>query len=86
MAQALQITTTQSPANSSLNTNKEILTKNISPDKPKVDWDSIAGFRFILACYVMFMHFGSNNSWDAFNNLRQFQWHVNSFFILAGFP
>ncbi|RZG99888.1 AMP-dependent synthetase [Acinetobacter pittii] len=85
MAQALQITTTQSPANSSLNTNKEILTKNISPDKPKVDWDSIAGFRFILACYVMFMHFGSNNSWDAFNNLRQFQWHVNSFFILAGF-
>lgn len=54
-------------------------------DKPQVDWNTIAGFRFILACYVMFMHIGSNNSWQAFNNLRQFQWHVNSFFILAGF-
>ncbi|WP_343594994.1 AMP-binding protein [Acinetobacter sp.] len=54
-------------------------------DKPDVDWDTIAGFRFILACYVMFMHIGANNSWEAFNNLRQFQWHVNSFFILAGF-
>lgn len=54
-------------------------------DKPKVDWSSLAGFRFVLACYVMFMHIGSNESWDAFSNLRQFPWHVHSFFALAGF-
>ncbi len=40
-------------------------------DKPQVDWATLAGFRFVLACYVMFMHIGSNESWDAFSNLRQ---------------
>lgn len=54
-------------------------------DKPKVDWSTLAGFRFVLACYVMFMHIGANESWDAFSNLRQFPWHVHSFFALAGF-
>lgn len=54
-------------------------------DKPKVDWSTLAGFRFLLACYVMFMHIGSNESWDAVSNLRQFPWHVHSFFALAGF-
>lgn len=56
-----------------------------SSDKPSVDWDTVAGFRFILVCYVMFMHMGSNDSWGAFNNLRQFPWHVHAFFTLAGF-
>ena len=54
-------------------------------DKPHVDWSTLAGFRFLLACYVMFMHIGSNDSWDAFSNLRQFPWHVHTFFTLAGF-
>ncbi|GLS26381.1 AMP-binding protein [Marinibactrum halimedae] len=54
-------------------------------DKPKVDWAALAGFRFILACYVMFMHIGSNESWSAFSNLRQFPWHVHTFFAVAGF-
>lgn len=54
-------------------------------DKPKVDWAALAGLRFVLACYVMFMHIGSNESWGAFNNLRQFPWHVHTFFTLAGF-
>ena len=54
-------------------------------DKPKVDWSTLAGFRFLLACYVMFMHIGSNESWDAVSNLRQFPWHVHTFFALAGF-
>lgn len=54
-------------------------------DKPKVDWATLAGLRFVLACYVMFMHIGSNESWDAFSNLRQFPWHVHAFFAVAGF-
>lgn len=54
-------------------------------DKPKVDWSTLAGFRFVLACYVMFMHIGSDVSWDAVSNLRQFPWHVHSFFAVAGF-
>ena len=54
-------------------------------DKPKVDWGSIAGLQFILACYVMFMHIGSSESWGAVSNLRQFPWHVHAFFALAGF-
>lgn len=98
MAESLGITTQPSPnqqniAITSERKEKKVATKNTSEfalntnrlDKPKVDWETIAGFRFILACYVMFMHIGANNSWEAFNNLRQFQWHVNSFFILAGF-
>jgi hypothetical protein len=31
--------------------------------KAKIDWGVITGFRFILACYVMFMHIGDNMSW-----------------------
>eukprot|EP00984_Skeletonema_dohrnii_P025018 scaffold14161_cov121-Skeletonema_dohrnii-CCMP3373.AAC.2 len=53
--------------------------------KSKVDWDVIGGFRFILACYVMFMHIGSNESWGAFNNLRGWPWHVHVFFTLGGY-
>ncbi|KKW82035.1 AMP-dependent synthetase [Acinetobacter sp. AG1] len=98
MAESLGITAQpsanqQNIATTSKRKEKKVATKNTSElalnmnrfDKPKVDWETIAGFRFILACYVMFMHIGANNSWEAFNNLRQFQWHVNSFFILAGF-
>ncbi|MDR6232423.1 AMP-binding protein [Pseudomonas oryzihabitans] len=54
-------------------------------DSPTVDWSTLAGFRFLLACYVMFMHIGSDQSWGAFANLRQFPWHVHAFFIVAGF-
>ena len=50
-----------------------------------IDWDVIAGFRFLLACYVMFMHIGSNRSWSAFDNLRGWPWHVHVFFTLGGF-
>lgn len=50
-----------------------------------IDWDVISGFRFILSCYVMFMHIGSNDSWGAFNNLRGWPWHVHVFFTLGGF-
>ncbi|KDB08851.1 Long-chain-fatty-acid--CoA ligase [Burkholderia sp. lig30] len=53
--------------------------------KPNVDWSAIAGLRFLLACYVMFMHIGSDQSWGAFANLRQFPWHVHAFFVVAGF-
>lgn len=53
--------------------------------KAKIDWGAITGFRFFLACYVMFMHIGSNESWGAFNNLRGFPWHVHVFFTLGGF-
>ncbi len=58
---------------------------DVSGSKAKIDWQTLAGFRFLLACYVMFMHIGSNGSWDAFSNLRQFPWHVHTFFTLAGF-
>ena len=53
--------------------------------KAKIDWEVITGFRFCLACYVMFMHIGSNESWGRFNNLRGFPWHVHVFFTLGGF-
>jgi len=53
--------------------------------KAKIDWKVIGSFRFILACYVMFMHIGSNKSWAAFNNLRGWPWHVHVFFTLGGF-
>lgn len=56
-----------------------------SSDRPKVDWSVLAGFRFVLACYVMFMHIGSDQSWGAFANLRQFPWHVHAFFLVAGY-
>ena len=50
-----------------------------------IDWNVISGFRFLLACYVMFMHIGSNSSWGAFTNLRGWPWHVHVFFTLGGF-
>jgi len=50
-----------------------------------IDWEVINGFRFVLACYVIFMHIGSNKSWGAFNNLRGWPWHVHVFFTLGGF-
>lgn len=31
--------------------------------KAQIDWGVITGFRFLLACYVMFMHIGDNLSW-----------------------
>ncbi len=52
---------------------------------PVIDWSTLAGLRFLLACYVMFMHIGSDQSWGAFANLRQFPWHVHAFFVVAGF-
>lgn len=54
-------------------------------EKPVVDWSTLAGLRFLLACYVMFMHIGASESWGAFANLRNFPWHVHAFFIVAGF-
>jgi len=51
----------------------------------KVDWGVIAGFRFLLACYVMFMHIGNEKSWGHFNNLRGWPWHVHVFFTLGGY-
>ena len=36
--------------------------------KAFVDWGVVTGFRFFLACYVMFMHIGSNESWGPVNN------------------
>ena len=53
--------------------------------KAAIDWDVITGFRFCLACYVMFMHIGSNASWSTLNNLRGWPWHVHCFFTLGGF-
>ena len=37
----------------------------VKDSKAKIDWDwgVITGFRFILGCYVMFMHIDSNESW-----------------------
>jgi len=59
-----------------------------SPVKEKkalVDWGVLGGFRFFLACYVMFMHIGSVDSWGSFSNLRGFPWHVHVFFTLGGY-
>lgn len=53
--------------------------------KASIDWGVIGGFRFVLACYVMFMHIGSNASWGNFDNLRGWPWHVHCFFTLGGF-
>mmetsp|Transcript_11632 Transcript_11632/g.17888 ORF Transcript_11632/g.17888 Transcript_11632/m.17888 type:complete len:322 (+) Transcript_11632:1242-2207(+) len=49
-----------------------------------VDWVVIGGFHFVLACCVMFMHIGSNESWGSFSNLRGWPWHVHVFFTLGG--
>lgn len=53
--------------------------------KAKIDWGVITGFRFGLACYVMFMHLGSVESWGHFANLRGWPWHVHCFYTLGGF-
>ncbi len=55
------------------------------PSKAKIDWACLGGLRFVLACYVMFMHIGSTQSWGKLNNLRGFPWHVHLFFTLGGF-
>lgn len=57
----------------------------IKETKANIDWGVITGFRFFLACYVMFMHIGSNESWGHFNNLRGWPWHVHCFYTLGGF-
>ena len=44
--------------------------KKVRKNNTYIDWDAISGFRFVLACYVMFMHLGLNESWGSFNNLR----------------
>lgn len=49
-----------------------------------IDWHVISGFRFLLSCYVMFMHIGSDHSWGAISNLRGWPWHVHVFFTLIG--
>jgi len=54
------------------------------PKNTFIDWDTISGFRFLLSCYVMFMHIGSNKSWGAFSSLRGWPWHVHVFFTLGG--
>ena len=54
-------------------------------EKPKLDWSVVTGFQFVLVCYVMLMHFGSEASLGPVANLRQFPWHIHSFFTLAGF-
>jgi len=53
--------------------------------KAKIDWACLGGLRFVLACYVMFMHIGSTDSWGMMNNLRGFPWHVHVFFTLGGY-
>ena len=55
------------------------------PAKAKIDWACLGGLRFVLACYVMFMHVGSAESWGRMNNLRGFPWHVHLFFTLGGY-
>jgi hypothetical protein len=54
-------------------------------EKPKLDWSAVSGFQFVLVCYVMLMHFGAETSLGPVANLRQFPWHIHSFFTLAGF-
>ena len=61
------------------------LSTTIGVRKPRVDWSTLRGFQFLLSCYVMFMHIGSDVSFGAVANLRQFPWHVHSFFALIGF-
>lgn len=56
----------------------------VVPKNTFIDWDTISGFRFLLSCYVMFMHIGSNKSWRAFSSLRGWPWHVHVFFTLGG--
>ncbi|MGE7955226.1 AMP-binding protein [Pseudomonas sp. NPDC089530] len=73
------------PASAAVSRDKPAAPAKPRQDSPKVDWSTLAGFRFLLACYVMFMHIGSDESWGALANLRQFPWHVHAFFMVAGF-
>lgn len=50
-----------------------------------IDYDVLSGLRFVLACYVMFMHIGSKKAMGSFGNLRAFPWHEHTFFTLAGY-
>ena len=70
-----------------LDPEEETSTKAVSKvsDKAVIDWACLGGFRFILACYVMFMYLGSNDSWGRMAHLRGFPWHVHVFFTLGGF-
>ncbi|WP_130930816.1 AMP-binding protein [Pseudomonas sp. Sample_24] len=90
LAQVLQLpnanSAKQSPSVTDATTQRQSINRVESAHGgPKVDWETLAGFRFLLACYVMFMHIGSDESWGAFANLRQFPWHVHAFFVTAGF-
>ena len=62
-----------------------INTKESKEPKAKMDWGTLGGLRFTLACYVMFMHIGSTESWGRMANLRGFPWHVHVFFTLGGY-
>jgi len=53
--------------------------------KPLVDYAALSGFRFILSSMVMFMHFGSNESFGDVSRVRNFPWHVHLFYITGGF-
>jgi len=70
-----------------LDPEEETNTKSTSKvsDKAVIDWSCLGGLRFILACYVMFMHLGSTDSWGRMNHLRGFPWHVHLFFTLGGY-
>jgi hypothetical protein len=50
-----------------------------------IDGETISGLRYLLACYVMFMYIGSNESWGCFANLRGMRWHEHIFFLLGGY-
>lgn len=62
-----------------------IVTVKPAPTRPKVDFRVLDGFRFYLSAMVMFMHFGTDDSWGRVAKLRNFPWHVHLFFTLAGF-
>jgi len=59
--------------------------KKPDSSKAKIAWPVLGGLRMFLACYVMFMHIGSTDSWGRMNNLRGFPWHVHLFFTLGGY-
>ena len=62
----------------------ELVKKGERKNNTHICWGAIGGLRFILSCYVMFMHIGSEDSFGAFNNLRGLP-HVQFFFLLGGY-
>ncbi len=50
-----------------------------------IDREVISGLRYLLACCVIFMNVGSNQSWGIFANLRGMPWHEHAFFLLGGY-